>query len=107
IAVLPSIGKRPDFTGIDFTPKELRETREKYLQYVIETSQYIDPRGIMHGRRSLALKLEQVYVSLNVEGDVPRRQDTDLLSALTILSEREREVLELRFGLKDGKDHTL
>jgi len=27
--------------------------------------------------------------------------------ALTSLSEREREVLELRFGLKDGKDHTL
>jgi RNA polymerase primary sigma factor len=28
-------------------------------------------------------------------------------SALTSLSEREREVLELRFGLRDGKDHTL
>jgi len=28
-------------------------------------------------------------------------------TALTSLSEREREVLELRFGLKDGKDHTL
>jgi RNA polymerase primary sigma factor len=27
--------------------------------------------------------------------------------ALEALSEREREVLELRFGLKDGKDHTL
>ena len=28
-------------------------------------------------------------------------------SALTLLSDREREVLELRFGLKNGKDHTL
>jgi RNA polymerase primary sigma factor len=27
--------------------------------------------------------------------------------ALTLLTDREREVLELRFGLKDGKDHTL
>ncbi|MDP1780001.1 MAG: sigma-70 family RNA polymerase sigma factor, partial [Anaerolineales bacterium] len=27
--------------------------------------------------------------------------------ALESLTEREREVLELRFGLKDGKDHTL
>ena len=27
--------------------------------------------------------------------------------ALASLSEREREVLELRFGLKDGKEHTL
>jgi RNA polymerase primary sigma factor len=28
-------------------------------------------------------------------------------SALAALSERERQVLELRFGLVDGKDHTL
>ena len=28
-------------------------------------------------------------------------------SALTLLTDREREVLELRFGLTDGKDHTL
>jgi RNA polymerase primary sigma factor len=28
-------------------------------------------------------------------------------NALSALSEREREVLELRFGLKDGKEHTL
>ncbi len=28
-------------------------------------------------------------------------------SALGVLSEREREVLELRFGLQDGQDHTL
>ena len=27
--------------------------------------------------------------------------------ALTFLTEREREVLELRFGIKDGRDHTL
>jgi len=28
-------------------------------------------------------------------------------NALTLLTDREREVLELRFGLKDGRDHTL
>jgi len=28
-------------------------------------------------------------------------------ASLDILSERERQVLELRFGLVDGKDHTL
>jgi RNA polymerase primary sigma factor len=27
--------------------------------------------------------------------------------ALTVLSDRERQVLELRFGLVDGKEHTL
>jgi RNA polymerase primary sigma factor len=30
-----------------------------------------------------------------------------LRGALSVLSDREREVLELRFGLKDGQDHTL
>lgn len=30
-----------------------------------------------------------------------------LRGALSILNDREREVLELRFGLKDGKEHTL
>jgi RNA polymerase primary sigma factor len=28
-------------------------------------------------------------------------------SALAVLSDRERQVLEMRFGLMDGKDHTL
>ena len=28
-------------------------------------------------------------------------------NALSILTDREREVLEMRFGLKDGQDHTL
>ena len=28
-------------------------------------------------------------------------------NALAVLSDRERQVLELRFGLADGKDHTL
>jgi RNA polymerase primary sigma factor len=28
-------------------------------------------------------------------------------SVLNLLNDREREVLEMRFGLKDGQDHTL
>jgi RNA polymerase primary sigma factor len=28
-------------------------------------------------------------------------------NALAVLSERERQVLEMRFGLMDGKEHTL
>ena len=28
-------------------------------------------------------------------------------SALSVLTERERQVLEMRFGLRDGKDYTL
>ena len=41
-----------------------------------------------------------------------RDDEIDLLreqirNVLGFLSEREREVLEMRFGLNDGKDHTL
>ncbi|HNK62705.1 MAG TPA: sigma-70 family RNA polymerase sigma factor, partial [Anaerolineales bacterium] len=36
--------------------------------------------------------------------EVERQQ---IQRALASLSEREREVLELRFGLKDGREHTL
>ena len=47
--------------------------------------------------------------------DAPEPMDTavremlreSMKNALAVLSERERQVLELRFGLVDGKDHTL
>jgi RNA polymerase primary sigma factor len=32
---------------------------------------------------------------------------TQVKSALAILSERERGILEMRYGLLDGKEHTL
>ena len=38
------------------------------------------------------------------DGDTPLQE---VISRLATLSERERQVLELRFGLLDGKDHTL
>jgi RNA polymerase primary sigma factor len=47
--------------------------------------------------------------------DAPEPMDTaareilreSMKNALAVLSDREREVLELRFGMVDGKDHTL
>lgn len=39
----------------------------KYLQYVVDVNTYIDPRGIMQTRRSVALKLDEVFVSLPAE----------------------------------------
>jgi RNA polymerase primary sigma factor len=50
-----------------------------------------------------------------VDQDAPEPMDAaarDMLreqiqNALAVLSDREREVLEMRFGLLDGKDHTL
>ena len=36
-----------------------------------------------------------------------RRGAEQVRGALSVLSDREREVLEMRFGLKDGQEHTL
>ena len=42
-------------------------------------------------------------------GDAASREllREQIRNVLTALNEREREVLEMRFGLNDGKDHTL
>ncbi len=47
--------------------------------------------------------------SVPAPADVASRQllKEQVQNALSILTEREREVLEMRFGLKDGQDHTL
>ncbi len=44
-----------------------------------------------------------------VPADAANREllKTQVKDALSVLTDREREVLELRFGLRDGKDHTL
>ena len=47
--------------------------------------------------------------SVPAPADVASRQllKEQVQNALSILTDREREVLEMRFGLKDGQDHTL
>lgn len=49
------------------TSFEIDEARRAYLKYIIDTNQYIDPRGIMQTRRSVSLKLDEVYITLNAE----------------------------------------
>jgi len=58
---------------------EIEKAKEKYLQYLIDINTYIDPRGIMQTRRSVALKLDDVYISLTAE--IEGMQDTSLLAA--------------------------
>lgn len=55
-------------------PSRLEEARRKYLKYIIDTNQYLDPRGIMQTRRSVALKLDDVYVSLTAEMETTREK---------------------------------
>lgn len=46
---------------------DLNTAKEIYLQYLVDTNTYIDPRGIMQTRRSITLKLDEIYVALNAE----------------------------------------
>jgi RNA polymerase primary sigma factor len=56
---------------------------------------------------SLAEFLEDEDSPSPIEAAARQMLREQVQQALTSLSDREREVLELRFGLKDGKDHTL
>jgi len=47
--------------------KGVENAAQKYLEYILQTNQYIDPRGIMQTRRSVALKLDEVYISLGAQ----------------------------------------
>lgn len=52
------------------TQAEINNVKEKYLQYLIDTNTYIDPRGIMQTRRSVALRLDEIFVSLVAEKEM-------------------------------------
>jgi RNA polymerase primary sigma factor len=56
---------------------------------------------------SLAEFIEDEDAPSPIEAAARQMLREQVQRALTSLSDREREVLELRFGLKDGKDHTL
>lgn len=48
-------------------PSDRALAREKYLEHIVQTNTYMDPRGIMQTHRSVTLRLDEVYVSLTVE----------------------------------------
>lgn len=56
---------------------DLLVSRKNYLKYVVDANQYVDPRGILQTRRSLPIKLDQIYISLKAEYDVKDYIDID------------------------------
>lgn len=82
------------------------------LMYLRKTSKYIEvsidePLNVDWDGNELllsdVLSSDEDTVGIRLEMDEEKKT---LHSALTCLSKREREIIELRFGLRDGKEYT-
>ena len=62
-------------------------------------------RVVADGEALLAPKITRRLIEQFVQQPAPTSAEPN--PGFEMLTDREREVLELRFGLKDGKDHTL
>jgi HEAT repeat protein len=49
------------------THPDFERERRKYLQYIIDTHRYIDPRGVIQSRDSFSQKLDDVYVQVTAK----------------------------------------
>lgn len=64
-------------TKNNISQMELEEALRKYLRYMIDTNQYIDPRGIVSARQAINFRLDEIYVSLTAEYDIRDYVDID------------------------------
>ena len=71
----------------------LEEAKRRYLKYIIDSNQYVDPRGIMQTRRPVTLKLDEVYISLTAERDIAS-QDADIAYSNRVNWDYEKEDLD-------------
>ena len=129
------LGREPSIEEMALEMEILDEHETKAIRERLGDSGRLDPNLQRKMRRATAkvrriLRISQDPMSLDmpvgqedssllgdfIEDDkVPgpvEKADRQLLKeqvrgVLSVLSEREREVLEMRFGLKDGQDHTL
>lgn len=129
------LGREPSIEEMALEMDILDEQEIKAIRERLDDSGRLDPTLQRKMRRATAkvrriLRISQDPMSLDmpvgqedssllgdfIEDDkVPgpvEKADRQLLKeqvrgVLSVLSEREREVLEMRFGLKDGQDHTL
>ncbi|MBI3732071.1 MAG: HEAT repeat domain-containing protein [Chloroflexi bacterium] len=73
------------------SPAAIAEARVRYLDYLIETNKYTDPRGIMQTRRSVTLKLDEIFVLLTAEAHDNPGADIRAESARAAEDEDEEE----------------
>jgi RNA polymerase primary sigma factor len=129
------LGHEPSTEDLALAMDFIDEKETKIIREAIKNGDRLDPTHQRSMRRAVAkvrriMRISQDPMSLDmpigeedssllgdfIEDDkMPgpvEKADKQLLReqvrmVLSVLSDREREVLELRFGLKDGKDHTL
>jgi RNA polymerase primary sigma factor len=121
IAILSDFLKREDIDTIQRAEKNgeplpsdlqrrLRRAARKVtrIMQASETPLSLDsPVGSDEDNNQLSDFIEDEEALQPVDAAAREMLREQVKNALAILSERERQVLELRFGLLDGKDHTL
>jgi RNA polymerase primary sigma factor len=133
--LIQELGREPTAEEIALEMELLDPNDVRVIQEIYNQNGRLDPKLQRELRRAAAkvrriMRISQDPMSLDmpvgqedssllgdfIEDDkIPgpvEKADKQLLKeqirgALAVLSDREREVLELRFGLKDGQDHTL
>lgn len=130
-----SLNRDPTFEELSLESEFMDKHDADHIKELLHTDQPI-PKPLMTKWKTASQKVQQIMKSaeepISLEypvGDEDSSQLGDFIedmdaiepmdaaaremlreqvqSALSALSERERQVLELRFGLLDGKDHTL
>ena len=76
-------------------PTATEETLENYLRWVLDQHRYLDPKGAMQTVRQVQVLLEEVYISLQAEEELPLRGVDRKLYEEEIKVIRERQGLEL------------
>jgi RNA polymerase primary sigma factor len=105
-ALLAEYGREPTLEEIAermaITPEAVSQLREALARQPISLEQPLTSEG----EGTLADLIEHVAVSPMERATAELLKD-DLATALQVLPDREREIIMLRFGLKDGRTRTL
>jgi RNA polymerase primary sigma factor len=133
--LIQELGRDPTPEEVAVVAGFVSEEDKEIIQLAQEEGEYL-PTEIHHRLRRAAMRVNRILQvaeePMSLESPVGNEdnsqlgdfiEDADALepmdaaaremlreqvkNALAVLSERERQVLELRFGLLDGKDHTL
>jgi RNA polymerase primary sigma factor len=105
-ALLAEYGREPTLEEIAermaITPEAVSQLREALARQPISLEQPLTSEG----EGTLADLIEHVAISPMERATAELLKD-DLATALQVLPDREREIIMLRFGLKDGRTRTL
>ncbi|MBN2047759.1 MAG: sigma-70 family RNA polymerase sigma factor [Anaerolineaceae bacterium] len=135
-SLIQELGREPTFEELALESNFLSEEDAKRIKNTISNEEKVTDPALLQRWQAASVKVQRILQSAedtisldrpvgdeenNELGDFIEDDDAlepmdaaareilkeQVQSALSVLSDRERQVLELRFGLVDGKDHTL